>query len=130
MSLTTYLGNKLLDHTIGKTSYTMPTVWVAAFTSAPGIGGTGTEASWTGYARKSTAGSDFSAASGLASTNAADIVFAAKTGGTDATVTHWATYDASTAGNMLEFGTLTASRLIQDGDSLRFVAGDFDRSAS
>jgi hypothetical protein len=130
LALTTYLGNRLLDHAVGKTSYTMPTVWIALFTTAPGIGGTGTEATYTGYARKSTTGTDFSAASALASTNAVDIVFATKSGGADQTVTHWATYDASTAGNMLEFGTLTASRLVQDGDAVRFLAGDFDRTAS
>jgi hypothetical protein len=130
LALTTYLGNKLLDHTIGKTSYTMPDVFLALFTTAPNVSGGGTEAAYTSYARKDVVGADFSAAASLASTNAAEIAFPTKTGGADITVTHWATYDASTAGNMLEFGTLTVSRLIQDGDTPKFAIGDFDRSAS
>ncbi len=130
MSLTTYLGNKLLDHTIGKTSYLMPDVFLALFTTAPTIAGGGTEAAYTGYARKDVVGADFSAAAALASTNATVIQFPTKTGGVDETVTHWATFDAVTLGNMLEFGTLVSSRLIQTGDDAKFAIGDFDRSAS
>lgn len=130
MALTTYLGNKLLDHTIGKTSFTMPDVFLALYTTAPNISGGGTEAVYTSYARKDVVGSDFSAAASLASTNAVELAFPTKTGGADITVTHWATHDAVTAGNMLEFGTLTVSRLIQDGDTPKFAIGDFDRSAS
>lgn len=130
MALTTYAGNKLLDHMIGKTSYTMPDVFLALFKTAPGIGGTGTECAYTSYARVDVTGADFSAASALASTNANAITFATKTGGADETVSHWATYDASTAGNMLEFGAMAVSKLIQDGDAPRINAGDLDRTAS
>jgi hypothetical protein len=108
----------------------MPDVFLALFTTAPNISGGGTECVYTGYARLDVTGADFAAAAALANTNANNLVFGTKTGGADETVTHWATYDALTVGNMLEFGTLTSSRLIQTGDAPRFLAGDFDRSAS
>jgi hypothetical protein len=130
MSLTTYAGNKLLDHMIGKTSFTMPDVFLALFKTAPGVGGTGTECAYTGYARIDVAGADFSAASSLASTNANAFTFGTKTAGTDETVGWWATFDASTSGNMLEFGTMTASKLIANGDTPKINAGDLDRTAS
>ena len=38
--ITTYLANKLLDHALGKTSYTMPTVYAGLSTTTPTIGGT------------------------------------------------------------------------------------------
>jgi hypothetical protein len=130
MALTTYAANKLLDHMSGKTAYTMPDVFLALFTTAPNVSGGGTECVYTGYARKDVVAADFSAAASGANTNANDVVFNAKTGGADETVTHWATFDAVTAGNMLEFGALTTSKLIQTGDSPRFLAGDFDRTAA
>lgn len=43
-NLTNYLENKLLDHFLGTTAYTMPSpVYVALFTVAPGDAGGGTE---------------------------------------------------------------------------------------
>lgn len=41
MAVTDYLGNALLSHAIGKTSFTMPSVWLALFTTAPTVGGGG-----------------------------------------------------------------------------------------
>lgn len=130
MALTTYLANKLLDHTSGKTSYTMPDVFLALFTTAPTVGGGGTECAYTGYARIDVTGPDFAVAASSANTNANTITFGTKTGGADETVSYWATFDALTVGNMLEFGSVLSSKLIQNGDAPRFLAGDFDRSAS
>jgi hypothetical protein len=130
MALSTYLANKLLDHAIGKTAFAMPTAHLALFTAAPNAGGGGTETSYTSYARKQIAGADMAAASAGASTNANELAFPAKSGGADATVTHWATFDASSGGNMLEFGALTASKTITNGDTPKFAAGEFDRTAS
>lgn len=130
MSLTTYLGNKLLDHIIGKTSFTMPDVFLALFKTQPTIAGGGTECAYTGYARIDVAGADFSAASALASTNANAFTFGTKTAGTDETVGWWATFDASSSGNMLEFGSMAVAKLIQNGDTPKIAAGDLDRTAS
>jgi hypothetical protein len=55
---------RILDHIVGKTSYTMPsTVYLALFTTAVNDAGGGTEATGGSYARKLTAGSDWTAAS-------------------------------------------------------------------
>jgi hypothetical protein len=130
MALTTYLANALLGHNSGKTAFTMPTVRVALFSSAPGVGGTGTELSYTGYARRTTAGADWNAPSAGAQTNATEFSFGTKTAGADVTATHWATYDAASGGNMLEFGALTVSKLIQNGDTPKIAAGDLSRTAA
>jgi hypothetical protein len=48
-------------------------------------------------------------------------------------VAAWATFDASTVGNLLEFGNLTTTpvyKLIQDGDTPSFAASQFTRTAS
>lgn len=78
MALTTYASNKLLDHLSGKTSFTMPTVWVGLFSSQPTTAGGGTEVSYTGYSRKATAGADWAAAASKANTNATEFSFGTK----------------------------------------------------
>lgn len=102
-ALSTYLANKLVDHRRGVTSYTMPTVWIGLSTSASSAGSPGTEAAYTGYARVALSGLLGAASSG-SGTNSSLIGFPACTAGSS-TVTGFFTYDASTAGNMLEFGT-------------------------
>jgi hypothetical protein len=196
MPLSTYLANKIRDHIIGKTSYTMPTVYLALFkiraqsnnlrstavsvgdftvpatpngrlyrcttagTTGSGEptwpttdGGTvsdGTavwtehtpslravtnvpECAYTSYARVAlgTGGSSkFNAAASGAQDNSAAITFPQKTGGTDEMVGAWGTYDASTGGNLLEFGGITNPKLYSDGDSPEIAIGDLDLAAS
>ena len=124
-NLSDYLENKLLDHSFGKTAYTMPTVYLALFTTATNDATGGTEVSGGSYARKSTAGADWSAASAGAITNANALEFIQATASWG-TVTHFATYDAPTGGNRLWHGPLTASKTIDSGDIARFAAGDID----
>jgi len=106
-----YLENKILDHVFGDGSFTMPAaVYLALCTAVPTDASTGstiTEATYTGYARKQVAASDMSAASGGSKTNSAAITFADCTAGTS-TVIGWALCDASTAGNVLYWGTVTS----------------------
>ena len=47
----------------------------------------------------------------------------AAAGGAWGTITHWALFDAVTAGNMLWHGDLTTARTIGDGDQLTFAIG-------
>jgi hypothetical protein len=119
-----YLEAKLIDHTTGKTSYTMPSVWVGLFTAAPTDAGGGTECTGGSYARKSTAGADWAAASGnpASASNANAILFVTATG-TWGTATHFGLFDASTAGNLLRWGVLAVPRLINSGDIPTFAAG-------
>lgn len=122
MSKSDYAENKVIDHLNGKTSFTMPSVWVALFTAAPSDSGGGTEVSGGSYARKSTAGADWNAASAGSASNANAITFVTATGSWG-TATHFATFDASTAGNMLRWGALTTSKTIGSGDTASFAAG-------
>lgn len=119
-----YLEAKVIDHTNGKTSYTMPTVYVGLLTAAPTDTTGGTEVTGGSYARKSTAGTDWNAASGnpASATNANAITFVTATASWG-TVTHFALYDASTAGNMLRWAALTTSKTISSGDTASFAAG-------
>jgi len=124
-NLTNYLENKLLDHFLGTTAFTMPsTVYVALFTVAPTDAGGGTEVTGgTGpYSRKL---ATFTAASAGATSNVANIDF---TGMPAATTVAVALFDASTSGNMLVYGTLTTNKTTDAGDTLRIATGDLDIS--
>lgn len=122
MSKSDYLENKINDHIVGKTSYTMPTAYVALFTAAPSDSGGGTEVSGGSYARKSTAGADWNASSGGSISNANAITFVTATGSWG-TVTHFGVFDASSAGNLLFWAALTTSKTISNGDTASFAAG-------
>ena len=121
-NLTNYLENKLLDHFLGTTAYTMPTVYVGLFTVAPGDAGGGTEVTGGSYARQTAA---FTAASSGATSNSANIDF---TGMPAATTVAIALFDAITSGNMLVHGTLTTNKTTDAGDTLRIATGDLDIS--
>jgi hypothetical protein len=122
VSKSDYLENKLLDHETGKTAYPMPAVWVALFTAAPSDAGGGTEVTGGAYARKATVGADWNAASGGSVSNANAITFVTASASWG-TVTHWALFDAVTAGNMLRWAALSTSKLIGSGDIASFAAG-------
>ena len=99
-----YLENKLLDHSLGKASFTMPTNYLALFTAAPTDAGGGTEVTGGSYARQNATTALGSAGAG-SSTTGSQITFP------DATadwgnVCAWATFDALTTGNMLWWGWL------------------------
>lgn len=131
MALSTYLANKLLDHINGKTAFTMPTVYGALWVGSPTVTGTGgAEGAWTGAARVALPGASWNAASAAAATTSAAINFAAKTAGTDVTVTHFATWDASTGGNMLQFFALGTPQLISNGSVPAVPAGSGQDTAA
>ena len=122
-NLTNYLENKLIDHFLGTTSYTMPAdVYVALFTAAPGEAAGGTEVTGGSYARKI---ATFTAASSGATSNDSNIDF---TGMPAATTVAIGIFDALTSGNMLLYGTLTANKTTDAGDTLRIATGDLDIS--
>ena len=125
-NLTDFLENKLLDHFLGTTAYTMPTVYVGLFTVAPGDDSdgaqSGTEVTGGSYARQT---ATFSAASSGATSNDDNIDF---TGMPAATTVAIALFDASTSGNMLVHGTLTTNKQTDAGDTLRIATGDLDIS--
>jgi hypothetical protein len=122
-NLTNYLENKLIDHFLGTTSYTMPAdVYIALFTVAPADAGGGTEVTGGSYARQI---ATFSGASSGATSNDSNIDF---TGMPAATTVAIGIFDASTSGNMLLYGTLTTNKTTDAGDTLRIATGDLDIS--
>lgn len=119
MPQTTYLQNKLIDHSNGKTSYTMPTVYVGLSSTTPTLAGTGvTEPSSGAYARVATSGATWAAAASGASSNAATITFPTATGDwlSGANLTYGLLYDAATSGNLLGYGVLSVARNVLNGN--------------
>lgn len=110
-------------------------LWVALFTSAGSAAnleaGTLTgEVSGGSYARvamDSTSANKWTV-SGDTASNTAAVTFPTATadwtaGGTTP-ITYVAVMDASTAGNVLYYGTLTATKIVENGDTLSFGIGD------
>lgn len=130
-SFSNYAEDKILDHIVGKTSFTMPTVYVALCTADPTDAGTGAscnEVSDTNnYARVATDGDDWDASSGGATANAAAITFP-EASGSWGTITHFAIIDSTThgEGNMIAHGTVNVEKVITTGDTPRFAIGDLD----
>lgn len=119
-----YLENKVLDHFLGTASTSAPaTVYLALFTTDPTDAGSGTEVSTSGtnYSRQSIA---FSSASSGTTSNSADVEFSQATGSGFGTVTHFGIFDASTSGNLLFHGALTASKTIAAGDVFKVASGN------
>jgi hypothetical protein len=122
MSFSNYLETELLDHVFAGNAYTSPSaVYVGLFTATPGEDDSGTEVSGGSYARQ--AGS-FSVSGNTATTTAA-IEFPTATASWG-TITHIGIYDASSAGNLLAYASLTASKAIASGDVFRIPTGDID----
>jgi len=118
-----YWENEILDHIFGKGSYTPPTIYVGLSTAEPTDDASGlAEPSGNAYARVATAGADWNVASGGAIANANAITFPEATGNWG-TLTHFALFDAASAGNMLAHGALNVSKVISSGDTAKFAAG-------
>ena len=126
---TNYLENEVLDHVLGKGTrdFTSPTsLYVGLLTAvSDGEAASWTEVSGTNYARTSVA---FGAASSGSATNSADVEFPAAGSGGWGTVTHIAIFDASSAGNALFYGALSASRAVDEADIFTIVAGNLSIS--
>ena len=118
---TNYLEDAVLNHVLRNSSMASPaTVYVGAFTSAPGEAGGGTEVSGNGYARQSVT---FGAPSNGAVANSTTITFPTATPSAWGLITHGAIFDAASGGNMLYYGPLGSSKQIDAGDALTFQIG-------
>jgi hypothetical protein len=124
-ALSDYAEKLLLDWSMTTGAATRPTAWyVALYTAAPSDSGGGTQVSTGGYARQSVT---FAAATspGGTTSNTNTVSFTA-TGANYGTVTHIGIFDALTAGNLLWHGAMTASKTVNDGDTLEFSIGNID----
>jgi hypothetical protein len=134
-AMSDYLENKIIDWLFRGQTYTPPAgIYIGLLTSAPSDTGGGTEVSGNNYSRVNLAPSlanwagTQAAASTVASTgtsgttsNNAAITFPTPSASWG-TVTHFAVYDATTAGNLLFWGALTISKTINQSDAVSFAA--------
>jgi len=122
MSLSNTFETRALQWIFTADAVTRPTAWyVALYTVAPTDTGGGTECSGTSYARQSVSLS----VSGNLATNSAAVEFPAA-GSSWGTIVAAGVFDASSGGNLIAYGNLTASKAIDTGDILRIPTGDLD----
>ena len=120
MSLSNTFETTTLKWLLTTDSVTRPTAWyVALYTAAPSDAGGGTEVSGGSYVRKA---ATFTVTGDTAS-NSAAVEFDVATASWG-TVTHAGIFDASSGGNLIAYASLTASKLIDSGDVLRFPISD------
>lgn len=129
-SMSDYLEVELRKHVFRTGSFTKPTaLYIALFTAAPSDSGGGTEVSGGSYARVNVAPLDanWSApdSTGGLTDNVAAITFTTATGSWG-TVTHLGIFDASSGGNLLFHGALTASKTVGSGDTFSIAIGALD----
>jgi len=117
--LSTFASNAILNAVFNNTAFAVTTPYISLHTADPGDSGA-SEVTGGSYARL--AGS-FGAAAGRAITNDSAILFTSMPA---VTVTHLGVWDASTAGNFLFRGTLTASQALNSGDSANLAIGEAD----
>jgi hypothetical protein len=120
MASLTDFGERLALNVANGGAATATLRWLALYTAAPGEGGGGTQVSGGSYARRQI-DFNFAATSGGTTTaaNAGAITFPTATSSWG-TVTHFGIFDASTGGNLIWYGPLSASKTIQAGDVLVF----------
>ena len=127
-ALTNYAENKIIDHLFRSTAWSPAGPWyLALFTATPSDTGGGTEVSGGSYARVSIAkgdstwngthGSTTGASSGTTGTtsNAGTVTFPAPTANWGV-ITHVGICDASSGGNLIAYGALTAAKTVNNGD--------------
>jgi hypothetical protein len=127
-AMTDYLEGEIIKHIFRTGSFTKPSVLaVGLFTTAPGDSAAGTEVSGNGYTRVSVnpADANWAAPAGGNGTtsNVSTITFPTPTGAGWGTITHFAIFDAASAGNRLFHGALTLPKVINAADTVSFAAG-------
>jgi hypothetical protein len=116
--ISSYTATAVLNAIGNNTSFAVATAYLQLHTGAPGSAGTANVATET--TRKAVS---FGVASAGAIANDVAVTWTGIAGSQDAT--HWSLFDASSAGNFLGSGTITASAYTA-GDTLTFAIGDID----
>ena len=120
MPKTYYLDNNFLNAALRGIPFVPPdAIYVALYTVIPTVAGSGTEVSGGGYVR---VGVTFTVPQNGQVQSAAEVLFPVAL---DAwgTVEGFAFLDASSGGNMLYFGSLGSSRMVDVSDQVRFPMG-------
>jgi hypothetical protein len=127
-SMSDYLEQKVLDHVLGKTTFTGPTtLYLSLFTVAPSDAGGGTEVTGGSYDRCDITNNttNFPNATGTSpTTKASGVSFAFAAATADwGTIVAWGLHDANTAGNLLWWGSVTPNKTVLNGDTASFASG-------
>lgn len=126
MTATNYLEAEILDHILGTSAFTMPTnTFVKLHTADPGEDATTAPAGNT-----TRAAVDFAAASSPGGTAASSTAASWTAVSTTETYSHFSIWDASTAGNPLLTGALTASVSVTAGDNFSIPSGQLTVTCS
>lgn len=123
-SFSDYAENKILEHAVGKTAWSIPTTYLALLTAEPDDADTGstiTEPAGGNYARIAMAGK-WATASGGSISNASIVTSATATGDWG-TITHVALCDAATTGNVIAWGAVGTAQEVLSGGSASFAIG-------
>lgn len=113
-----YLENAILNHVLRNVALTSPTtVYLALFTVAPTDSGGGTEVVGGSYARQAIT---FSAPVAGVVSNSGAVTFPTATANWG-TVVAMGIFDASSAGNLLYYGALAVSKIVDNGDQISFA---------
>lgn len=132
-----YLESLVLNHLFRDGAFVQPaSLYLAAFTAAPGDAGGGTEVAGNDYERVEipltnaawNAPGDSGAAKLIDNINAAIYPQADPAG--YGTVVAVALFDDPVAGNLWIYGNLNSSKLVQAADILQFAAGQIDITLS
>jgi len=115
MSISNFLENELLDAAGGLGSYNSTATYLKLHIGDPGEDCTGNPAAEA--TRKLVA---FSAASSGSMASSATVEWTNVS--TTETYTHWSMWDASTAGNPLWYGALSASAAVTAGDTFQITS--------
>ena len=116
MSISNYAELKILDHTTGTASWTMPSgVYIKLHTGDPGEAGTSNAATET--TRKVVT---FSAAASGSISSAATVEWTNVS--TTETYSHWSLWDNATTGNCLWSGALSSSAAVTAGDTFQITS--------
>ena len=135
-SLSQYCEGAVLAHVVGKTSFTLPTTYLALTTTVPTSASTGAtivEATYTGYARLATSGDWGSPTLASPSTifNSSAMTFAACTASTSTIVGAALCDNASTgAGNMIAWGSTASTVISATQTPATFAISSFELTCS
>ena len=117
MSFSNYLEPKILDAVCNNTSLAVALPWASLHDGDPGETGAN-EITGGSYGRQSVS---FAAAAGGSCDSNATLDFTSMPSGT---ITHVGLWDASSGGNFLVGGSLTAQKTVNTGDTFRIASGN------
>lgn len=138
MGASTYTKNNILKALLKGTALPLPTgTYISLHTADPGATGENevSTGAWPAYVRRKAEaagamGTGWTTPTTGSSTNTNQLTYPSNDGAGTVTVTHFAIWDALSAGNCLDAAALTASRALSVGDILVFDTGSLSVAVS